>query len=290
MSLTQRGFRSYDGNHAPDYVKNGNFDINKDSPQAQGLLLWYPNGNDRPKGKSLGPRSFDLTPTGTVFRISRFGDSALLFNNGASEKLQGTGSPPITTAPVTLTCWFSTDDIADQNQALGGLFTSTNAGRRTWWSAPGETDVLRFFSQNTETLSITTTNAVIPNKLQHGFVSLSAGGAGVAILDGDIASKGSGTNSNAVPTTIDRIGIGGLLDLTPADFFSGLIKDYRVYDRVLPEILSRHMWSPDTRWDLYYETGKVSYFFVPAVEAPDTIEIAPMLSPTPRWDRKVAVY
>ena len=46
------------------------------------------------------------------------------------------------------------------------------------------------------------------------------------------------------------------------------------------------------------EDGEEEYF-VPGVgminedqaaAAPDTIEIAPMLSPTPRWDRKMRIY
>lgn len=75
---------------------------------------------------------------------------------------------------------------------------------------------------------------------------------------------------------------------TATQSFNGAILQIGLYDRARSASEIWASYAPSTRWDLYYELGRVSYLFLPS--AVDTFDTALLGSSSPRWDRKVRVY
>ncbi len=82
------------------------------------------------------------------------------------------------------------------------------------------------------------------------------------------------SKSNLVtPATQENLCLGRLNDSTPNWEFDGDIWHACFWNRALNDNEVWALFDPETRWDLYYETGRVSYFFVPAAGAVPVINL-----------------
>ena len=114
MALDPLRFRAYDGLRAPKWP----FELNKDSPQAQGLVGWWPMG---PIGgnvlRDFSGRGFDLTLNNMEpddWIQTRFGP-ALDFDG--TDEFAEVNRAILETEPLTMCCWFRPKDITT-NSAL----------------------------------------------------------------------------------------------------------------------------------------------------------------------------
>jgi len=299
MALIQRGFQSYDGNHAPDFVKNGNFTLNKDSLQARGLVGWWPmfEGGGSVYRDLSGSNIDFANDVGTpVWKIQSFGNYGVFFDEDV-ELQSVVASYPARLASdpdeFTFSAWWVPKDITTESGVIlsiadGGASTS----RYSLMHVNDTVDLLSKFGGGSLHVAsgavLTVGQPVLITCTAFGLNPTGADTIRKVFVDG--IEQASSTDTTHTPPGMDTVKAGVHADSTPSLYLEGSLWDIRLHNLALinPEVFAS--WNPSTRWDLYHEVGRRTYFFVPAVEAPDVIEIAPMLSSTPRWDRKVTVY
>ena len=99
------------------------------------------------------------------------------------------------------------------------------------------------------------------------FVYCQYDGANLTIfLNGVQDAQGAVTGDTGVPDSNDTITVGiadrgGNFD-RPGDL---QVKDVRIYNRAHGAGFAWNLYSPETRWDLYHQPGKVLYFLPPVV-------------------------
>ncbi len=266
MALIQRGFRSYDGNHVPDYVKNENFVLNTDSLQASNLILWVPPliGTKNGVVRDLSLVREDATSTGwgaaepQYSRKSSFGGSGIELFAGnesvdwASPSVRLRDLPTTYDFTVSIWCqpdavgqdaifgWSGTDDIVFYpNDSAAG-----SGGVRVFWRDVGGSQINEAGSDLTGQNIHYVFRSRTSNAHEAFRNGISVGSSAATGTAGPFSTFHLGTWTNQV--------------------FDGLIWDARVYDRALSDAEVWALFDPSTRWELYYETGRVSYFVVPA--------------------------
>ena len=226
---------------------NMDFELNWRSPQADGLVLWLPLGTSRPTGTSHIDRVRKISFVEGDASWSVDGDRgwSMLFDDAASEYL-GASAAPVTAVPLTMSCWFKTDDASN----FGVLVSIANS------SATNEMFAMEIASWATSITAWTESSAaagraldvgnIINNTWHHACSVFTAPALRAAFLDG--GNKGTSV-TNVTPSGLDRIGIGVRYDLTPVNYMTGNIADVRIYNRALSDAeIYRHY---ANSWELY---------------------------------------
>ena len=274
MALIQRGFQSYDGNHAPDFVKNGNFRLNKNSPQARDLKLWVPS-NDL-AGQDLAGKKDLTVNSGTLLVPNIFSsqiweapggvDLAIVENSADGDLDFGLADP------FTVMCWVDVPSGAD------GTFISkagSNAGERQYqmFNIGGNLDMI---IHGNAIANITVVEGLGPTLV--GFTKSGAEAANDVRIykDGLFVTSGTaGTNTvNNADVIIGARRGSNTNILTGFELEAGIqVWDVRIHNVAFTDAEMFHAWNPATRWDLYHELGRRTYFFVPAAEAVPVINL-----------------
>ena len=235
-----------DGNHAPKWP----FTLNRDSPQARGLVGWWP------LTEGGGPTQRDLSGFGrnTSFKAgtetwekTSLGSSAVLFDDASSEYLQ-TDKAVVTARPFTMSCWVNSNDdsILQMAMTISDISSTTNFA---WLALAGATagdPVDCAMKDGSGIVGTVTSTGYTVGKWHH--IVGTFGDEIAAYIDGGSKT----TTSVKTPTNIDRLSIGRVhrAGTAPA-YFSGSIFDARIYNRVLSDQEVFDLFAPPTRWDLY---------------------------------------
>ena len=96
------------------------------SPQAEGLVAWWPMLGDQNSWpvRDLASKRFPMTPFNSPTWVAD-GERgwSVLFNDAASEYLEVSSTPVIAT-PLTMVCWFYVDDVSP----IQDFFSLADAG------------------------------------------------------------------------------------------------------------------------------------------------------------------
>ena len=157
-----------------------------------------------------------------------------LFDDASSQYLSRTAAV-LTTVPITMACWFNTNDLSTDNQALIALAYSGNVNdyfllriqqtTGTIAAAVNAFGVGQVLAESSAGCSL--------NTWHHACAVFSAADARAAYLDG--ANKGTEGTSRTPTNTVDRTGVGGLVPLTPTQFMSGRIAEAAIWDVALSD-------------------------------------------------------
>ncbi len=251
-------FRSFDGSHVPDFVKSGNFQLNKNSQQSRGLIRWYPiSHSDIGMMKttfrdysSSGKDSLNTSIEGDEFARNDFGGYAIANLSAAFDAVRIPAVNFNGLQPCTLSCWVkfngsvSADGRLIDNDATGVILHSvaTNAAQF----------ILNSFSSNDRAKSPDNVLTADQPCLIHGiFDGTNLSVAVNGIIQDTVVPTGTYTDSGndyrvlSNSATIDEW-------------------DIRVRNVALTaaEILAE--WHPSSRWDLYEETNARPIVLVPA--------------------------
>ena len=213
--------------------------------------------------RALEGRYLGVNQNGLVWTSDALMGSVPLMEETSDQGFLTTNTP-VTAPPFSLTGWFNSNQdafqtvisIADSAQAFHRFMLQIeNAANGTQIRARTEAGA-GAHAESTTTWTV--------NTWHHACAVFAATNDRRAFLDGG----GKGTDTTTVtPTSIDRIGIGQQADLTlGSDEMSGRLADARIYNRTLRDGDVLHQADVPTRWDLYYELGRVFYSF-PAVAA-----------------------
>lgn len=249
------------------------FTINKASPQYNGLVsLWTCFGQNRGVTSLRDEIShFDMTAFNTPTISNSLFGPVVLFDDGANEYLLIT-SPVLTSAPLSISCWFNTD-AATARMTLLALHSTVGPDNDSFsLEARGDVggDPLRFVVRGGGANTFaTTTTGFSTGTWHHGCaVEISPTNHNVYI---DGGSKGTNA-ANRTPAAINRTLIA---TLTGAGlFFSGMVAEARIYNRALSDGEVWNLFAPSTRWDLYGPTKRAFFMFLPI--APTGVPILTM--------------
>ncbi len=269
MALIQRGFQAYDGNHIPDFVKNGNFERNKDSSQAQDLVAWWPM---MPSGgltlRDFSGRSNDgalQNMEADDWKTTEFGGWSLDFG-GTNEFVTVPTDPSIqpNVGPLTVSGWFKTSTTG----ATQMLVSNRDNADQFWFLRIETSNVLRgHFKQNGSNFANFTAATTITDGLWHHVAMVWGGGNNLSIyLDGLLDGTPSFTGTVAdVDNGISTVWLAA--ENSGDGPFTGELFDVRMNKAAFPEGLAHSLYDPSTRWDLYHELGRRTYSFPAAVTA-----------------------
>ncbi len=269
MLLRSRQRRS--GLEAPRWP----FTLNRDSPQAQGLTAWWPiisgSGGSYVPDSSLYNFSALVASSGIVIQPNPFGGFGASFTTVSTSLSSGS-----TDAPLHIGA--GTNDFS-----VFAWGTTTDSGRRVIFSTrEGGTDGYRLYKFDGSTLELqlddgsnTSYNSATDLIVDDGFphlwgVTADRSADATFYEDGVVHGTAniSARNGNLIGSAGENeVSVGQNPGSSTQGWDNGgggMLWDVRVYNRVVPSAVAHAMYDPSTRWDLYYELGRVSYFFVPA--------------------------
>ena len=263
MSFNSRGFRAYDGNHAPKPP----FVLNKDSPQAQNLLNWWPLIAVR-----AGPGG------GVVLDYIKKKRETAIPADWSTQ-----------VSPDGLYGFRQSDTAADNPISLGVLGdVNGNTGLMSFMSLVRKTADVSFSSPGFSGMNAQGGEKFgminVSGELRREYNSVEFNETGPSFADDEfsvvaVAFKASGANmycfdrngrrstSDSVgthdSTGFDNVGAGGIGGhASPPSaanrIFNGWIYDTRNYDGTTPEAIVHHVY--DNPWDLYHELNQVSIY------------------------------
>lgn len=227
---------------------NADFVLNTLSPQARGLVAWYPLGPGQYRWRDVQSR-YHLAPTNgpTICGGSR--GLVTLFNDTASQRLVGTGAV-VTTPPFTISAWVRFDDLAP-HQGIAGVFDAGDSNYHylmLYGNPYYSIDAVSYGAGGMG--DAYTDTAVAVNTWSHVCGVWEATNRRTAYLNAG-GSHGPET-TNVVPAGLQRTVIGAR---SATNYMSGMIADVRFYNRALTlnEIkqIYRNPWElyqPVVRW------------------------------------------
>lgn len=229
------------------------FTVNYGTPQAQGLVAWWPldgiagrTVECRIRAGNRGTLGSTLVPYNVV-RPSYF-DGALGIRS-ADDGVGGTNY--ITTGfddalnDFTATCWFQ---LAVDTFAGRIIDKDVTSGFGIFQNTAGPTYAARI-------LGTDTSNLTLANTVTWHVAIRRSGTAGAFIANGGALKATSSVSSSATNTT--ALGIGATSAGDNRSFVH--IRDVRVYNRALTDAEIWALYDPLTRFELYYPLGQKAY-------------------------------
>ena len=231
------------------------FVINRASPQAVGLVGWWPVLASRGSSVLYSlARPYNGTLQSTTLTWETDSQMGMRLNFPRADAAYiSTAFPAPTTGPFTLAGWIRTANAGSYRAILG---CSANGGIE-WRLNPSEQLELL---QESVALVATSGGTVTTAAWAHVALTWASGGAYVFYVNGQAA--GSGTNNVTYSAGTFDIGRHGTLS---GEGYGGQIADLRVYERSLSDAEIWQMYAPQTRWDLYRVTPSV---VAPPIAAP----------------------
>lgn len=252
-------FITGDGFRAPSFIENGNYTLNTDSPQAQGLVRWIPTGGSSkltPEQRvKTGGVSTLIQKSSTLNNVdTRFGIRGLDFVSSDSDYLSYKYSSNPIAMPHTHLIWLKGGD-SGSNKFYTGVgqdisnVTTINSGGSNTLRAYRRIAAIFYFSG---TLAVSATE-------WHLCAGLFSTALSRLWVDGVNSTDNTTSSANL---SANQIIVGARTNFSNnsnMQFF-----DFRVYEGLLSEAVLYHAFKPESRWDLYHELGRVSTFIVPA--------------------------
>ncbi len=253
----------------------GPFRLNSGSPQAKGLLEWYPGER---KGVSAFGRS--VVTESTYLSLNNRPGIDVVSDLGADDGgFNGTDGryitvPLLNSDPVTITGWFFDNTGAGgvPSRAMGGLSGAPHDGN---WSMgaylqcatdPRTIDCAVVTTSGGAARYTATGTKTVPNKSWFLFGYTFNPGAGLSSFVNGVPDAVNSTTTTTLRdvslwqhfSTQGLDGAGGFLDGGLG--FCGMVVDARLYRRALTAADHWALYDPATRWDLYWVPGRRAFF------------------------------
>jgi hypothetical protein len=156
-----------------------------------------------------------------------------LFDDASSQTL-ASATAPLTAAPLTMVCWFNSDDI-DSHQVLMSLSDTASDNNYFVLTIRGASagDFVQAVVDGSGDAdgTATTSSGYSANTWHHAAAVFASTTSQAAYIDG--GSKGSNTSSAATPLSVDAFGIGFFNRLSPVQYMSGKIAEAAIWNVAL---------------------------------------------------------
>lgn len=239
------------------------FRMNLDSPQAIGLVSWWPMV---PSSSLLAIDSrFNpmLAPTnGATFSRDPIMGWVADLSGGTTQHFTSPTVPSVVTAPMTMVGWFNVVNTTTIHQ-LFQIASGTNRFALEMRGNEGGNPV------GALTLDVggfgiaTSTTGYSVNTWHHVCAVFVSTVSRFAYLDA--GGRGSNTTSRN-PVSLVNTNIGAA-----SNGLHGLAADIRLYDYPLSDRGVERLYDPQTRWDLYEEERPRRTYLLPVIDTPITV-------------------
>lgn len=232
------------------------FSINRDSPQTEGLVAWYPalhNPNLTGGTVDLADGLFPLdnvngTPN-TIADSATFPQMGPVFDfvSGANDYLFR-NEAVLTVVPVSFAVWFRVEALTGGTQTLCelGQFGSQDRFILVFDDPTAGDPLICQAKQGATNANATTTTGVTVGQWHLATAVFETTTDRRVFIDG--GSKGTNATA-ATPAGLNRTHMAR--SVSDGFNLNGQIAEVRIYNRALSDAEVRQMWEPRTRWDLY---------------------------------------
>jgi len=237
-------YRIWDKSKPP----NGPFALNRDAPQARGLVSWYPMGGANGKGLAYDLAGHKhLTGTANGVTLGNDGRPMQTFVAASSQFLSST-SVPTSAFPLTIAAWARPATV--HNGSIAGL------GRNAAGLGPGRKLIYAHSAGNIRAYS--------ENDSATGVFPVSAGSytagewlhaCGVFASSTSTSAYRNGANKTTLTTAVtfgtpDKTRIAD--DNTASNYFDGDVGETGFWNVALDDSLVWRLYDPGTRYELWY--------------------------------------
>lgn len=241
----------------------GPFVLNEDSPQAQGLVAWYPLGDElfaKNYSNRRGRFHIDTLIGDTEFPSLLNSEGVLCHQFTSTGTLDGglaAADPCVTAFPLTMTAWAHPSAI---NAVQPFCSICTNGSDNYWQMRMTSSGLVEARSRaggtGSGSTSATALRAIEWNHVASRFESATSR---YSAANG-IWGAQSTTSRNPSGFTHTAIGCGYGTDNVSNSLARTRLADVRFYSRILVDELAAHI-DPGSRYDLYYYLGRKLYSF-----------------------------
>lgn len=256
--------RAWDKSKPP----TGPFSLNRDCPQAQGLVAWYPMGGPSARGVVFDiAGAAHLSGTVNAMTLGDAGQPATTFVS-ASTQFLSVSSVPASAYPLTIAAWARPATV--HSGCIAGI------GRSAGAATPGRKLIFAHSAGNIRAYNENdSASSVFP--ISSG--SYAAGGwvhaAGVFDSSNTTAFRnGANKASLTSPTfgTPDKTRIGH--DVSTGNYFDGDVGETGFWSVALSDNLVYRLYDRSTRYELWYPLRSRKWFSLPAASGLPTLSNA----------------
>lgn len=254
----------------PNTRPSGPIGINWDSPQAVGLLAWWPMMGDLTNYFNHGRFNLTADPSPAIVGAGQpINGAAMQFNGSAvytSERvLTSTGFP------FSYTCWglSNVSGAGPRESCAVGTSIYTSAFLRAWYnlswgSNSGSSQISVLSKDGGGTSYARATVDFTVGRWHHAVGVWAANNSRRVYMDG--ANSAVNTDVRNFDSSVNRQSIGGVYHNTTTieQPFDGRITDVRIYGKALTAAEVRAIYDPETRWDLYWQPSRQTIFDIAA--------------------------
>lgn len=250
----------------------GPFALNRDCPQAVGLVCWYPQGGPSGKNNSFDfANKYHLSGTNSAATLGDAGQPALTFASASSHTISNSNNP-FSTFPLTIAGWARPLSASAAGTCIGlaSVSGASGYGRKLLFFHSNGT--VRLYSQNDSSggLFVSATGGYTAGQWTHGAAVFAATSDYRIYRNGANKSTSSSSNAFGTPT---RVHIGD--DNTGGNYFNGDIGECGIWNVALSDDLVARLYDPGTRFELWYPLRSRKWF----------TQGAPPASFKPAWAR-----
>jgi hypothetical protein len=233
------------------------FHLNWSSPQAEGLVAWYPDTSLRSRVNAANP----FVAVGGILRGGSSRGEAWNHTGSTSLYLETTDTV-YGTMPLTMAGWAYVRNIT----AAHTLFASADtAGTTNYFTCYARGDLAGDFisaqcSGSGGAVAASSTLAYPQREWFHFCCVFASTTSRTVYLNGAHSATDT-TGMAAAPTGLDNTTAGVLLRTSAAQALDGTLDDLRIYNRALTATDAWALYDQATRWELYATASTRTYFF-----------------------------
>lgn len=229
----------------------GPFALNRDAPQAQGLVAWYPMGGPSGRGlaQDLAGQARARTLSGTVggITLGDMGQPAQTLVSASSQFVGGTDIP-VSAFPLSISAWFR--PATAHSGTVAGL-NNGDLSRKLLFCYSGST--IRAFTSNgagSASAFPASTGSYTTGKWTHGAAVFASSTSTSVYRDGNNKTTDTTAVDFGSPVSI-RIGHDGN-SVPGSNYFNGDVGEVGFWAVALGDDLVWRLYDPGTRYELWY--------------------------------------
>ena len=233
------------------------FTVNRASPQAVGLVGWWPTVGQSGNLLDLTGRGWTMSAPSSGATPSRVATDTF----GEARSFDGGDELNCATAvvsgePFTVTCWFKTA-VTSGVQTLASLSNGSNQFYRLFLfdaNVGAQSQGTGAYTRTTASFAANTWSLAVG-------VWAATNSRAAYVNGGNPVAETTNTGATVTQTDIGvNRGNGAAYER-----FTGSLADVRIYNRALSDAEIWTLWAPQTRWDLYLVTP---FAVAPSIAAP----------------------
>lgn len=232
------------------------FTMNRQSDQARELSGWWSMrsswGGNAAFDDSGGYRNL----VGGAGSQSPGWAEGIEFVSANSQYVEADNTP-VTARPLTMSLWVRPSDLSTDQQFMCLVAAASD---NDWFSVVSYSGTAAIQVNQAGSFADLSGGTLVV-KRWHLLTGVWLTTGMICYLNG-VAVASSGATQ--VPLGVSRIALGGLRRLSPVQYCSAQVLDARLYNRGLSASEVWALYNPATRYELYQEVGRRSYFYAPA--------------------------